>query len=68
MDLGALSDNQFQRGTENWQAQDADQHILFDSSTGSIYFDPDGSGAQAPELFATVHDGLILSASEFTIF
>jgi serralysin len=67
MDLGTLSDSQFQRGTVNWQAQDADDRILYDISTGSIYFDPDGSGAQAPELFATVHDGLILSASDFTI-
>jgi Ca2+-binding RTX toxin-like protein len=67
MDLGTLSDSQFQRGTVNWQAQDADDRILYDISTGSIYFDPDGSGAQAPELFATVHDGLILSASDFAI-
>lgn len=65
--LGALSDSQFQRGTENWQAQDADDRILYDISTGSVYFDPDGSGAQAPLLFATVHDGLVLSASDFTV-
>lgn len=67
LEIGALSDSQFQRGTVVWQAQDADDRILYDISTGSIYFDPDGNGEQAPLLFATVHDGLMLSASDFTI-
>lgn len=67
LNTGALSESQFQRGTVNWQAQDADDRILYDISTGRIYFDPDGTGEQAPLLFATVHDGLVLSASDFTI-
>jgi Ca2+-binding RTX toxin-like protein len=65
--VGALSASQFQRGTVNWQAQDADDRILYDASSGHVYFDPDCSGSQAPLLFATVHEGLNLSASDFAV-
>jgi serralysin len=65
---GALSAGQFHSGTANtWQAQDGDNRILYDSSTGNLYFDADGSGAQAAQLFATVHEGLNLSASDFVV-
>jgi serralysin len=67
MALGTVSDSQFQRGTVNWQALDADDRILYDMSTGHVYFDPDGSGAQAPELFVTIHEGLNLTASDFIV-
>jgi serralysin len=65
--LGTLSNSQFQRGTTNFQAQDADDRILYDASTGNLYYDPDGNGAAAPILFAVVHEGLDITASDFQI-
>ena len=65
--LGTLSDSQFQRGTTNWQAQDADDRILYDASTGNLYYDPDGNGEAAPILFAVIHEGLNLTASDFQV-
>ena len=68
-ELCAMSEDygQFQRGTTVWQAQDADDHILYDSSTGNLYFDADGNGAIAPQLFATLHEGLDLTAADFIV-
>ena len=42
---GALAPGAFALGTE---AQDADDRILYDSSTGNLYFDPDGTGPATP--------------------
>ena len=43
--------------------------ILYDQSTGSIYFDQDGTGVtHEPVLFAKVTAGLSLSASDFLVF
>jgi serralysin len=64
---GSISDGQFRRGTSAWQAQDADDHILYDASTGNLYFDVDGSGSASPVIFATVHEGLDVTASDFFI-
>jgi Ca2+-binding RTX toxin-like protein len=66
---GTLSAGEYHSGTaDNWQAQDGDDHILYDSSTGNLYFDADGNGAQAAQLFATVHEGLsALSAADFIV-
>lgn len=67
LNLGALSDSQFRSGAD-WQAQDADDRILYDISTGNLYFDPDGNGDQAPQLFATLFRPILLSASDFSVF
>lgn len=64
---GALSASIFQRGTTAWQAQDADDRILYDMSNGTLYFDSDGTGAAAPIPFATLSDGLNLSAADFFV-
>ena len=43
------------------------QHIVYDSSSGTIYYDLDGSGARAPVAFAHVTPGTALSASDFIV-
>ena len=62
---GALPAGAFVTGTA---AQDADDRIIFDPATASIYFDADGNGtASSPILFATVQSGISLSATDFTV-
>jgi Ca2+-binding RTX toxin-like protein len=36
------------------QAHDANDFIVYDSSTGALYYDSDGSGAQLQVQFATL--------------
>jgi Ca2+-binding RTX toxin-like protein len=61
---GALAAGAFVNGTA---AADADDRILYNSATGQILFDADGSGAGAAVLFATVSAGTVLAASDFMV-
>ncbi len=61
---GPLPASAFRLGTA---AQDADDRILYDSATGSLYYDADGVGGIAAVQFATVSAGLPLTASDFTV-
>ena len=61
---GTLAASAFVAGP---QALDADDRILYDQSTGQLFYDADGSGAGAAQLFATVAAGTVLSASDFRV-
>lgn len=61
---GPLSDAEFHTGSA---AADADDRIIYNSATGNIYYDADGSGAGAQILFARVAIGLGMSAADFTV-
>ena len=61
---GALPQGAFAVGSS---AQEADDRILYNSQTGQLFFDADGSGAGAAILFAIVTPGTGLSASDFTV-
>ena len=61
---GFLSDSAFAAGTA---AQDSDDRIVYDQATGAIWWDADGSGSGAAELFAWVAAGTALSAGDFVI-
>lgn len=62
--LGTLDPNAFYTGTS---AQDSDDRIIYDSTTGNIYYDPDGNGSSAQVLFAHVTPGLALTNADFLI-
>jgi Ca2+-binding RTX toxin-like protein len=49
---GPLQSGQFRAADGAVSALDADDFILFDSRTGNLYYDPDGSGDAAKILFA----------------
>ena len=48
-------------------ATSAEDRIIYDSSTGNLFYDPDGDGAQAQVQFAQLQTGLALTAADFLI-
>lgn len=61
---GALSATEFRAGSA---ALDGDDHIIYDSSNGNLYFDVDGMGGTAQVLFAILTAGTPLAASDFVV-
>ncbi len=62
--VGTLSAGAFHAGTS---AHDADDRIIYDSTTGRIYYDADGNGGGARVLFAQVTAGVALTNADFQI-
>lgn len=60
----ALSSNKFQLGTA---ANDSGDRLIYDQSTGKLYYDTDGSGKAAATQFATLIDKPTLTASDFLV-
>ncbi|WP_421725174.1 hypothetical protein [Bauldia sp.] len=62
---GPLEKSAFRRGTE---AEDGDDRIIYDETTGNVYYDIDGDGGGfAPVRFAKVDAGQKLKYSDFII-
>ena len=64
LSLGALPAGAFVAGTA---ALDADDRIIYDPDTATLYFDRDGTGSAAATAFATVGYGIGLQASDFNV-
>lgn len=62
--IGFLDKKYFHKGTE---ATTADHAIIYDNSTGRLYYDVDGNGIEAQILFAKVKPGTKLSADDFFV-
>ena len=63
---GAISAANFRASTAG-TAADANDYILYDTDSGQLYYDADGSGAGTRLLFATVTPGTALTSSDFWI-
>jgi Ca2+-binding RTX toxin-like protein len=61
---GVLAAGAFVNGTA---AQDADDRILYDSTTGNLYYDADGNGAGAAALFATLQSHPAIIATDIVV-
>ncbi|MBC7987275.1 MAG: hypothetical protein H7X93_11505 [Sphingomonadaceae bacterium] len=48
-------------------AGDANDRLIYDSDVGKLFFDPDGTGAQAKTLIAVLTGAPALNASDFTV-
>jgi Ca2+-binding RTX toxin-like protein len=62
---GALAANRFVLGTA---ALDAADRIIYQRSTGQLWYDRDGTGGAAKVLFADLNDGAALTAADFLVF
>ncbi len=62
---GPLAAAAYRAGTA---AADASDRIIYDSATGKIFYDSDGTGAAAAILFATVTAGTALTVADFSGF
>lgn len=60
---GASDPAAFWQGTA---AHDADDRLIYDSTTGELFFDADGNGALAQELLGTLAPGTTLVAADIT--
>lgn len=61
---GALRSAYFYAGSK---AYDADDHIIYDAATGSLFYDPDGNAAGAATLLATLTNKPTLQLSDFIV-
>ncbi|MCH8614981.1 SGNH/GDSL hydrolase family protein [Sphingomonas sp. SM33] len=64
LSVGALTVGAFVAGAS---AQQADDRVIYDPLTGSLYFDPDGAGGVAQIQFATLSSSLTISAADFVV-
>jgi Ca2+-binding RTX toxin-like protein len=62
---GTLKKGFFTIGSE---AKDANDHLVYNNKTGKLYYDADGSGAQAQVQFATLSKNLKMTEKDFFIF
>jgi len=60
-----VSASSFIIGTE---AQDADDFLMYDPSTGFLYYDGDATGSYRDSVhIATLHEGTLLAVTDFAI-
>jgi Ca2+-binding RTX toxin-like protein len=64
---GALSAAAFARNTTG-QATDASDRIIYETDTGRLFYDSDGTGSAPRGHFATLAPGLSLTAADFFVF
>jgi Ca2+-binding RTX toxin-like protein len=62
--LGNISAGELVIGTV---AQDADDRLIYDSTTGALFYDNDGNGGNAQVQFATLGTGLALTNLDFFV-
>ncbi|MEQ1953563.1 calcium-binding protein [Mesorhizobium sp. CN2-181] len=64
---GALASGLF-RANDTGLAQDSNDHIIYETDTGKLYYDADGSGATSGSIhFATLVGAPAISAADFTV-
>ncbi len=64
---GALQSNAFASNSSG-NATDAQDRIIYESDTGRLFFDGDGTGGAAKLHFATLNAGLVLTNADFFVF
>jgi len=67
--LGTLAAGAFRSAAlASVDAADADDRILYSTTTGAIWYDDDGTGVDAKVLIATVTNLAALTAADFDVF
>jgi Ca2+-binding RTX toxin-like protein len=62
----AAADARFFAGAGAAGGHDADDRVVFNTSTGQLYYDDDGSGAHAAQLVLTLQAGATLAATDIS--
>ena len=65
--VGDLAEGAFYSGEGVAKAHDADDRFIFDTHSGNLYFDRDGSGSSAAVLIGVLTPGSSLAATDFKI-
>jgi serralysin len=63
----SAGDARFAAGAGFISGRDASDRVIYNTSTGSLYYDADGSGAGASQLIATVQSGASVVATDITV-
>ena len=63
---GALGLAYFRVGA-NVTAQDSDDYVLYDTASGNLYYDPDGSGFEGSLLVATLTGAPVLAVADIVV-
>jgi Ca2+-binding RTX toxin-like protein len=63
--LGFVSKSAFRIGR---MAATADQHLIYDRTTGGLFYDADGNGAAAQVKILQIGKDLALTAHDFALF
>ena len=62
--VGTLASGAFYAGTA---AHDSTDHIVYNSTTGALYFDSDGAGGASQTQFATLSPHLAITSNSFVV-
>jgi Ca2+-binding RTX toxin-like protein len=63
----AAGDVRFFAGAGAGGGHDADDRVVYNTSTGQLYYDDDGSGAHAAQLVATLQAGAVVAATDISV-
>jgi Ca2+-binding RTX toxin-like protein len=66
VNTGILASGYFRSNTSGL-AQDANDHIIYETDTGELYYDSDGNAAGGSVLFAKIAVGLSLTYADFSV-
>ncbi|GBG16043.1 calcium-binding protein, partial [Novimethylophilus kurashikiensis] len=64
---GTLNAGMFNSGAGMTTAQQADDHIIYDSTSGALYYDADGVGGTAAVQIATLTGAPVLTNTNFVV-
>jgi len=64
---GALPSGSFTSGAGLAIAADANDYVIYDTTTGAVFYDSDGNGIGLPVQFATLSGHPLLAATDFLI-
>ena len=62
---GVMSSSAFRKGA---MALDSSDRIIYDNSTGALYYDPDGTGSKAAVQIANLSKSLAMTYKDFLIY
>jgi Ca2+-binding RTX toxin-like protein len=63
----AMNDARFAAGAGFTSGRDADDRVIYDASTGNLYYDADGSAPGAAQLIATFENQPAIAASDIVV-